>query len=553
MNNFVFKIFGAPHTFDLYQGSGSEIGYFQTFDNGSKENTKLVIHRMSSVKVSYSYLRYNFLSGGGRENSWFGMSVVFEGEYCRDITKIYELFDWVYNNIIIKKGNLISLVKNNPKVQAKYLVRTFAEAADEVMNIENNIINNLKDNFSTDIVPLDNSFSQESTGLINMSSQKDNSVFVNALRKYSWLSISPDYKEVEEVFLSPEEIAEVDYVIANEPAKISKISIDILKGKLVQTDIDNSDKRIKAGIKIILPFLKKQPELQFKDQKLYAIQKQLDDLITAASEVVGSAESTVSQSIMEAVDTTSKNTTPPKGSVRRFKDLYNKKKPSLYGIVGVIVFVVLILVIIIPFGSNPKDATTNTMSQPISAKSAEDKNEELIDEGYAALSNKNFDAAIKKFAQADSPDLANNAKQKAIQDLNEKAAQAKTPQEAIKFLEQTRKYGNKPDTFIAEFQKKIDDAAKLEQKRKDDAAKKAADEKEKADNKKSEKESDCLFGPTKKTADQYLIDIENQDIKAGRYASAVSCCDLIINSACTTQAQKDKAKRLKRSAQSYIR
>ena len=63
--NFVFKIFGAPHTFDLYQGSRDEIGYFQIFDNGSKENMKLTIHRMENGKVSYSYLRYNFISGGG--------------------------------------------------------------------------------------------------------------------------------------------------------------------------------------------------------------------------------------------------------------------------------------------------------------------------------------------------------------------------------------------------------------------------------------------------------------------------------------------------------
>ena len=72
MNNVVFKIFGAPNTFDLYQGSEGEISYFQNFDNGGKENVKLTVHRMASGKVSYSYLRYNFLSSGGRSNSFFG-------------------------------------------------------------------------------------------------------------------------------------------------------------------------------------------------------------------------------------------------------------------------------------------------------------------------------------------------------------------------------------------------------------------------------------------------------------------------------------------------
>ncbi|MDH6303908.1 hypothetical protein M2459_000240 [Parabacteroides sp. PF5-5] len=225
--NFVFKIFGIPHVFDLHQGNEDEKKHFLTFDNGSRENTKLVIHRMENGWVSYSYLRYNFITSDGHDNSWFGMSVMFENAYCRDIENLFELFDTVYKDVILKNGKLLTTISDDPKAQAKYLVRTFAEANGEVKLIESNIINNLKKYFADDILPLNSSFTP-SYASIKLNSKVGNTAFLEALREYSHVSISPEYKNSEEIIFSPEAIAELDNLIEKNK-KLNNIQTQLSK------------------------------------------------------------------------------------------------------------------------------------------------------------------------------------------------------------------------------------------------------------------------------------------------------------------------------------
>lgn len=87
----------------MYGGREDDARYFQTFDDNSKESVKLVVHRKADGKVVYSYLRYNLLTSGGRKNAWFGMAVVFQGQYCRDVLSLYKLLDLAYQQLILKK------------------------------------------------------------------------------------------------------------------------------------------------------------------------------------------------------------------------------------------------------------------------------------------------------------------------------------------------------------------------------------------------------------------------------------------------------------------
>jgi hypothetical protein len=277
--NFYFKIFGTPHVFDLYQGRENEMGYFRSFYNESKENAKLTIHRMVSGQVSYSYLRYNFLSGSGRTGSFFGMSVVFNGEYCADMEGLYKLFEAVYETIL-QNRILIEEIKENTLLQAKYLVRTFAEAESEVKRIENIISKNLLSAFAGDIHSIDPSFIQGNPSLIKLNLKKRNAAFVEALREYSWVSISPEYKDKEKN-LSPPKIVELDETIVEEQKNITDIAINSVKGMDVQNGIDKSYKQIIGCKNTIIPYLKIQPELKERGEKLNELQEKLDDLKTA--------------------------------------------------------------------------------------------------------------------------------------------------------------------------------------------------------------------------------------------------------------------------------
>ena len=201
--NFVFKIFGAPYTFDIYGSNREDTNYFQLYDDGSNEEVKLTVHRKANGEVCYSYLRYNMISSSGRTGAFFGMAVVFHNEYCRDVENLYKLFDAVYQNIL-ETGILLQKIENSTH-QAKYLIAHFSDAPAEVTRIENIIYNNLQKNYSQDILPINSSFSTNSKELIMLPMNKEANVsLLTELRKRAWISFSPIYNS--QVILSREYI-----------------------------------------------------------------------------------------------------------------------------------------------------------------------------------------------------------------------------------------------------------------------------------------------------------------------------------------------------------
>jgi|GEM_PF-1745903 len=201
--NFVFKIFGAPYTFDIYGSNQEDMNYFQLYDDGSNEEVKLTVHRKANGEVCYSYLRYNMISSSGRTGAFFGMAVVFQNEYCRDVENLYKLFDAVYQNIL-ETGILLQKIENSTH-QAKYLIAHFSDAPAEVSRIENIIYNNLQKNYSQDILPINSSFSTNSKELIMLPMNKEANVsLLTELRKRAWISFSPIYNS--QVILSREYI-----------------------------------------------------------------------------------------------------------------------------------------------------------------------------------------------------------------------------------------------------------------------------------------------------------------------------------------------------------
>lgn len=188
---FVIKIYGAPYGFDLYEGSEQDLNYFQVFDNGSTEPVKMTVHRLSNHQISYNYLRYGYVTSGGRTGSFFGMSVVFNKSYCSDFMRMYQLFEAVYGTIT-KNAILLEEFKSG-QWQAKYKIGKFSEAEDEVRRIYGVLGQNIQGALANDIKPMTFPTTVSGDKELRLPANISNDVVSNAVKKYAIVSISPAY------------------------------------------------------------------------------------------------------------------------------------------------------------------------------------------------------------------------------------------------------------------------------------------------------------------------------------------------------------------------
>lgn len=188
---FRVKIYGAPYGFELYDGTEQELNYFQTFDNGSTETVKMTIHRLNNNEISYNYLRYGFVTSGGRTGSFFGLSVIFEKVYCSDYKRLYQLFNAVYGTIVKKAVLLEELTAG--QWQAKYKISKFSDSENEIKRIEGVIAQNLRNALVNDIKPLAFPPSDTGNSELRLNDDVSNDVINNALNKYSVVTISTQY------------------------------------------------------------------------------------------------------------------------------------------------------------------------------------------------------------------------------------------------------------------------------------------------------------------------------------------------------------------------
>lgn len=189
--NAVIKIYGAPLVFDLYGGTSNEMGYFQIFDSESADSEKLTIHRLSDSQITYNYLRYGILTSGGRDGSFFGMTVIFSNSYCADFKRISDLFRAVYKTIL-DKGVLFETVEQNT-TQIKYKIRKFSDVPEEVTRIESILLKNIHNALADSIKPLESNSLAQDDKEIQFNDSVDNESINEALKKYSTVSISPKY------------------------------------------------------------------------------------------------------------------------------------------------------------------------------------------------------------------------------------------------------------------------------------------------------------------------------------------------------------------------
>ena len=195
----IFHIFGVPDGFDILNGTPDITPYFQRYYNGSEENTKYSIQRESNGNITYAYLKYNLSSNQSRTGSFFGMSLSFSNEYCTDLMKLYELFDFVYANKVLgssaKKG-LLQKIEVESKIQARYLIPNFGSAKDYIQQeIEFVLLNNITKLFSNSFQPIGVLFKNDQSHLTAQIPFADanNEKILSLLQVYNRIAISPDW------------------------------------------------------------------------------------------------------------------------------------------------------------------------------------------------------------------------------------------------------------------------------------------------------------------------------------------------------------------------
>ncbi len=276
-----FFIYGVPNGFNLYKGTTEDDQYFQLFYDGSKEESKLTINRKENGEVVYNYLRYNMVSGGNRTGAFLGISMVLQNQYCENVVKLYDLFDFVFNDIILRDNILIEKANTG----YRFRIKKFEEAnTEEIEKIFQSLRLNIDDNSSSfNLKYIDSSFLHSKKGLIcKLSYEAGNASFLSALKNFSWLTISKSYKMDKatlDVELSPEQINV--YESAVKPMKDS--IIQCYKNAVTNPAHTNKivmqmSKKVQSALKVIKGYVGKQPQLTPIMEDYRTLNNQLIDL-----------------------------------------------------------------------------------------------------------------------------------------------------------------------------------------------------------------------------------------------------------------------------------
>lgn len=303
MHKIKFYIFGIPDGFDIYQETpDADIkSYYQCFyDESVKDNTRLAVHRKINGECSYTFLKYHLFSCGNRSNSFIGLSVVFSGGYYSDVSSLYNLLEYTYNDIL-HRGILLQRTPDGNS--AKFMPSKFSAEVQEVKRIESFIINTLNSReYSIEFSLFDRSFEAGKQNailkipfMVHKDEAKENELnllVINRLRQYSWLSLSPDYikRDTPSSGNVPAILAEDEELDPMTKARYTDI-FESHQGKVLDAFnrlVNKADEELKekvaridqdiSGILSVLVKYKKQNDLQDLLEKYSGLAKSLDTL-----------------------------------------------------------------------------------------------------------------------------------------------------------------------------------------------------------------------------------------------------------------------------------
>ncbi len=333
--NVEFFFHGVPAAFSQWGTTAIDSDSMQRFyanfesiqeDKSIQKDIRFVIEvsRIGDIYcVYYSYLRYkNFIDQGGRTGSYFGMTIRFDDEYCKNVRAIYNICESIYVNQIC--GNVITRQGNS----SRYLIRNFEDKNVELTDICHEALIKISQLAYAPISPvlLPNTPSQHPlTPLFNIQ-EIESEYFWISLKNASTVRISPEYP------LRDTTIQQIRSQIEPERQRSEQLSIensrlkrerDVLMADCgtMSTTIENL-RRDKSDLENKLNELKRNLDNFLNEQNKGKKQKRIEQIITQIKNPIEDLSSILKSMYPNSKDTNKKIILQKNKSVWLFKKIY---------------------------------------------------------------------------------------------------------------------------------------------------------------------------------------------------------------------------------------
>jgi DNA repair exonuclease SbcCD ATPase subunit len=187
--NFSFYILGTPNGYNQYPAdSNSE--QFQSFAQDNNTESQLTVSRKGQL-VYYAYMR----KLQEKSNHFLGFCTVFNGVYCQNPQKLFQLFDRAFDDVLMK-GELLKFERG----KCIYTIEKFAEKPIEIERIKTFFKNYFESDFNRDFVALPTSFRVGNGKKANPISVKEStSEILAAIAEYDTVHIANNEKSLSEL------------------------------------------------------------------------------------------------------------------------------------------------------------------------------------------------------------------------------------------------------------------------------------------------------------------------------------------------------------------
>lgn len=178
--NFNLYVFGNNKTYSQYPVDSSA-EQFKKICNNQKDGIQFTAFRNEKL-MHYCYSR-KIDSNNGFES--FGVAVVFNGVYCKDLKTLTEIFESLFSEIFLR-GVFISVNLDGTLSLSKL---PFSSNLEEIQNIEKFLRKNFETILKNDFASLGSAF-KSNTGFTSLSSASNNNDMLNVFSAYEGFTIS---------------------------------------------------------------------------------------------------------------------------------------------------------------------------------------------------------------------------------------------------------------------------------------------------------------------------------------------------------------------------
>ena len=185
--NFNFYIYGTPNGYNQYPFDNNSVS-LQEFAQSNTTESQLTVCRKGQL-VYYAYMRRL----QEKTSTFLGFCLVFNGVYCRNPKKLFDLFDRVFYDVQLK-GKFLKFDKG----KSVYIVDKFAEKLLEIERIKMFFKNNLEDDFTRDFTSIPPAF-KFGNGKKNISIKENSIDILTATAEFEVVHIANNEKSLSEL------------------------------------------------------------------------------------------------------------------------------------------------------------------------------------------------------------------------------------------------------------------------------------------------------------------------------------------------------------------